>query len=81
MRSNLVLDISELNHCGRGAHISWGKACSFLRTFVEKKFLVEKMTFIRYGGEGLVRLYRAEERGYIMGAKESPPDGMLGDGP
>ena len=48
---------------------------------MEKKFLVEKMTFISYGGEGLVRLYRAEERGYIMGAKESPPDGMLGDGP
>ena len=48
---------------------------------MEKKFLVEKMTIIRYGGERLVRLCRAEKRGYIMGAKESPPDGMLGDGP
>ena len=48
---------------------------------MEKKFLVEKMTFIRYGGEGLVWFRRAEKRGYIMGAKESPPDGMLGDGP
>ena len=42
---------------------------------------MKKMTIIRYGGEGLVRFCRAEERGYIMGAKESPPDGMLGDGP
>ena len=58
------------------------KACSFPENlFCGKNLLVEKMTNIRYGGEGLVRLCRAEEGGYIMGAKESPPDGMLGDGP
>ena len=66
---------------GRGAHITW-ESMSFSQVLLWRKIsLVEKKTIIRYGGEGLVRFCTAEERGYIMGAKESPPDGMLGDGP
>ena len=58
-------------------------ACSFPKNyFLWKKFACgKKLTIIWYGGEDLVRFCTAEERGYIMGAKESPPDGMLGDGP
>ena len=56
------------------------------KLFLWKKFACgKKLTIItyniRYEGEDLVRFCTVEERGYIMGAKESPPDGMLGDGP
>ena len=78
---DLVLNVRDLNLSGRGANIR-GESVFFSRKlFFGIYLIVEKMTIIRYGYESLVRFRRAEKRGYIMGAKESPPDGMLGDGP